>query len=581
MVSARAEDFDVAIIGGGPAGSTCSTLLKKYNPALKVLVVERERFPREHIGESQLPPITPVLEEMGVWDKVEAANFPIKIGATYRWGSSPDLWDFEFIPAKYFVSQERPSKLTAQRRMLAFQVERAIYDKILLDHAKELGVDVREETSVSDVLKTGEHVDGFVLSDGTTIRARHYIDASGNSGFMRRALGIEITSPTSLRNIAIWDYWENAEWAVNIGVGGTRVQVLSIGTGWIWFIPLSPTRTSIGFIVLADYYKQRGISPEEMYSEALAKEPNLQKLLRNARRDGTVRTTKDWSFYSNRIAGDNWYIVGEAAGFADPILAGGLTLAHTGARQCAYCILESDRDPSATKWLKTNYERSQIDRVKQYIRFADFWYAANGQFEDLRETTKKIAADAGLELNPREAFRWLSLGGFLLEDVFLPAVGGLDLLATKEITKIFCGTNEVQWEINKFTHFKLNIMGATQEKVPIYHQGRVIRADAYRRGGRILPMVMLFKSVAEALRTQQDARSLHAAFVQFSADFERQGLPGPIGQLYGTLETMLIDNWVTGRVEAGRPTLNFDPLKYLDPTIHANRDNKGLTGSAG
>lgn len=581
MGLARAEDVDVAIIGGGPAGTTCSTILRKYNPSLKVLVVEKEKFPREHVGESQLPPITPVLEEMGVWDKVEAANFPIKIGATYRWGSSPDLWDFEFIPAKYFNSEARPAKLSAQRRMLAFQVDRAVYDKILLDHARECGVDVREETIVADVLRTDDHIDGLVLGDGTTVRARTYIDASGNAGIMRRALGIETISPTSLRNIAIWDYWENAEWAINIGVGATRVQVLSIGTGWIWFIPLSPTRTSVGFIVLADYYKQRGISPEEMYLEALSKEPNLQRLLKNATREGKVRTTKDWSFYSTRIAGDNWYIIGEAAGFADPILAGGLTLAHTGARQCAYCILEADRDPSAAKWLRTQYERSQIDRIKQYIRFADFWYAANGQFEDLRETTRKIAADAGLELTPREAFRWLSLGGFLLEDVFLPAVGGLDLLATKEITKIFCGTNEVQWELNKFTHFKLNIMGATQEKVPIYHQGRVIRADAYRRGGRILPMVMLFKAVSDTLRTQLDARALHAAFSQLADGFARQGLPGSIGQLYGTLETMLIDNWVTGRVEQGKPTLNFDPLKYLDPTIHRNRDNKDLTAFAG
>lgn len=580
MISARAEDFDVAIIGGGPAGSTCATLLKKYKPELKVLVLEKERFPREHIGESQLPPITAVLEEMGVWDKVEAANFPIKIGATYRWGSSPDLWDFEFIPAKYFVSNERPSKLTAQRRMLAFQVERAIYDKILLDHARECGVDVREETAVSDVLKTADHVDGFVLGDGTTIRARHYVDASGGIGILRRAMGVETTSPTSLRNIAIWDYWDNTDWAVSLGAGATRVQVLSIGTGWIWFIPVSSTRTSVGFIVLADYYKQRGISPEEMYAEALSKEPNVQKLLRNATREGKIRTTKDWSYFSNRMVGDNWYIVGDAAGFADPILSGGMTIAHTGARQCAYCILESDRDPSATKWLKSNFERSNIDRVKQYIRFADFWYAANDQFDGLRDMTKKIAADAGLELNPREAFRWLSLGGFLLEDVFLPAVGGLDLLATKEITKIFCGTSDVQWELNKFTHFKLNLMGATQEKVPIYHQGRVIRAEAYRRGGRILPMVMLFKAVAEALRTQKDARSLHAAFAQASEELARQGLPGPIGQLYGTLETMLLDNWVTGRVENGKPTLNFDPLKYLDPTIHPNRDNKDLAGSA-
>lgn len=96
------QHFDVIVIGGGPAGSTLGTLLRKYNPALNVLILEKEQFPREHVGESQLPPISKILDEMGCWDKVEAANFPIKIGATYRWGSSPKLWDFEFLPVRQF-----------------------------------------------------------------------------------------------------------------------------------------------------------------------------------------------------------------------------------------------------------------------------------------------------------------------------------------------------------------------------------------------------------------------------------------------------------------------------------------------
>ncbi|MCU0317585.1 MAG: tryptophan 7-halogenase, partial [Fimbriimonadaceae bacterium] len=213
------NSYDVAIIGGGPAGSTTGTLLKKYNPNLNVLILEREKFPRDHVGESQLPLISHILHEMEVWEKVEQAGFPIKIGATYRWGKTDDLWDLEFAPGIQSADMPRPGTFDGARRHTAFQVDRAIYDKILLDHAAEFGVEVREETKVTEVLTSGDRVDGLTLESGETITATHYVDASGNVGLIRRALGVEVDCPSSLKNIAIWDYWQNAEWAVEIGVG--------------------------------------------------------------------------------------------------------------------------------------------------------------------------------------------------------------------------------------------------------------------------------------------------------------------------------------------------------------------------
>src|SRR5262245_61094267 len=217
--------YDVAIVGGGPGGSTVGTLLKKYAPQLRVLILEREQFPRDHVGESQLPGISEVLDEMGCWDKVEAANFPIKIGATFRWGKSPELWDFEFLPLSDFKDEPRPGKFQGQRHRTAFQVDRSIYDQILLDHAREFGCEVREETQVTSIDRQGDRVTGFQLDKGVPVTARHYVDASGHIGILRRAMGVEMDVPTSLMNIAIWDYWDNAEWAVKIGVGGTRIQV--------------------------------------------------------------------------------------------------------------------------------------------------------------------------------------------------------------------------------------------------------------------------------------------------------------------------------------------------------------------
>ncbi len=146
--------FDVAIIGGGPAGATTGALLKKYNPSLDVVILEREIFPRDHIGESLLPPTSAILFEMGCWDKIDGAGFPIKIGATYRWGKSPELWDFEFFPAGEYRDEPRPAPFQGQRRLTALQVDRSIYDKILLDRAAELGCEVHFISSRCRICRT-------------------------------------------------------------------------------------------------------------------------------------------------------------------------------------------------------------------------------------------------------------------------------------------------------------------------------------------------------------------------------------------------------------------------------------------
>ena len=278
------KDIDVAIIGGGPAGSTAGTLLKKYAPDLSVSIFERERFPREHVGESQLPPIGHVLHEMGVWNAVEAAGFPVKIGATYRWGTTDDLWDFDFVKGLKPADYARPARFEGVRRETAFQVDRAPYDKILLDHARRAGCEVHEETAVREAVREGDRVASLRLEGGEEIRARYVVDASGGAGILRRAMGVGTTTPSSLRNIAVWQYWENPEWADGIGIDGTRVFVMSLGYGWIWFIPIGPTRTSVGLIVPADYYKASGERPEALYQRAISEEPKVRGHLERARR---------------------------------------------------------------------------------------------------------------------------------------------------------------------------------------------------------------------------------------------------------------------------------------------------------
>lgn len=564
------HDYDVAILGGGPAGSTVGCLLRKYAPELRVLVLEKERFPRDHVGESQLPACSFYLDEMGCWDKVEAANFPIKIGATYVWGQSDRPWDFEFLPLKQIPpNAPRPAKFDGHRRLTAFQVDRAVYDKILLDHARELGCDVREATACRTVERDGDRVSGLVLGDGSRVTARHYVDATGHVGVLRRGMGVGRRIPTSLQNIAIWDYWEDAAWATTIGTDGTRVQVLSLANGWCWFIPISPTRTSIGFICPLSYYKQQGKTPEELYREAVASQPRVKALTASATRQGKLATTNDWSFVSERLHGENWFLVGEAAGFADPILAGGLTLAHESARNCAYVILDLERGRHDRQWMLDHFELVNTRRIEQFIRFADYWYAANGQFTDLQDVTAAIAKDAGMSLSPTQAFRWLSLGGFNLFDGSRPGVGGLDLGAVKEVASIFAESGKVRWEINRFNVFKLNVLGADEIDTPLLDGGEIRRGACYRRGTKTLPRFGVFGRVLEALRRSSVGLEIGRELEQYA--LRSRALS--IHDAMAVLETLLIDGWVEGKLNKRKPAFRYDPDKDgSQSNFHRNED---------
>jgi len=565
------ENFDVAIIGGGPAGSTVGSLLAKYNPSLKVVILERERFPRDHVGESLLPVISAVLDEMGAWDKIEAANFPVKIGATYRWGRTKDLWDFEFLPDGKFENQPRPAKYAGQRHKTAFQVDRAIYDKILLDHAESLGCEVRQETTVRTVHHEGDRVTGLSLEDGSEITARYYIDASGHSGILRRTMGVHVDTPTTLQNIAIWDYWRNAEWAVSIGVGGTRVQVLSQPYGWIWFIPLGPDRTSIGLIVPAKFYKEQDKRPEELYMDAVNSDPLVSRLVKTAKREEKLTTTKDWSFVSERLTGDNWFLAGECAGFADPILAAGLSLAHLGSRDIAYVILALERKDYDSEWLRHFYCDTHRYQIRQHIRFADFWYTANGVFSDLKDHARQIALEAGLTLTSDNAWQWLGQGGFIERDSGT-SVGGYGLLLGKQIISSFTGEG-AHYEIVGKSHFRLDTEGAERDWTAEMKGGRITRLRMYRRDGKLLPMMHVMGWLATFLRTERTFEELLMATRNYAIEIGQAGqnFPKFWQEVLTDLEAMLSDGWVVARTDPSARAIlpiNMD----LSMEVHPNRD---------
>lgn len=563
--------YDVAIVGGGPGGSTCATFLRKFAPKLKVAVFERDVFPRDHIGESQLPVISYVLDEMGVWDKVEAAGFPVKIGATYRWGKSNDLWDFNFTPKGEFLDEARPAKFTGQRRRTAFQVDRAIYDKILLDHAKELGADVFENTKIASVGKQGRKIAYLKLENGEQVTADMYVDASGNVAALRRSLGVPVDEPSALKNIALYDYWQNAEWAVKLGIGGTRIQIMSLGYGWIWFIPLGPTRTSIGFVCPAEYYKSTGLKPEELYRKALAEEPRISQLIAKAESEGKFTTTKDWSFVSETMADENWMLVGEAAGFADPILSAGLTLTHASAREAAFTIIELKKGGDK-EWLYEQYNGRNRRRIGQHIRFADYWYKANAHFDELKQFTTEIAKDAGMDLTPEKAFQWIGTGGFVDEDMYAGGLGSYSFFAIHEINRWF-HDDKIQTAYGGFNAFELNLEGAEECDMPSYERGRVTREPGWSRDGKVLPMVGM---VGRVVRAFQAEKMVFKALSVLAQGCRKDGLDfnaDVISKAMETVEALVRDGWLVGSVLPGAEPLDGTVVEG-SLFIHANRDSE-------
>jgi len=557
MVKAS-HDYDVLILGGGPAGSTLGSLIKKHRPKLSVLIVEKEKFPRDHVGESQLPGVSAVLHEMGCWEKVEAANFPVKIGASYTWGKTTTPWDFEFVPLDRFPENvQRPGEYDGYRLQTAFQVDRAVYDKILLDHARELGCEVREETRADRINREGDRVASITLSGGQDVTARWYVDATGAAATLRRQMEVKVHAPTLLQNVAFYDYWNCERWAEETNLGATRVHVRSLPYGWIWFIPLSATRTSIGLVTPAKHYKSTGLSPTELYHKALREEPYVSALIEGAAHENEkVETTTDWSFVVDRTYGENWFLVGETAGFADPILAAGLTLTQTGARELAYTIIELDLGEHDASWLVKRYDELQRNRVRQHHRFAEYWYSANGIFEDIRENCSEIAKDAGLDLNPDEAFRWLSTGGFADDSPGRVGVGGFDIASLKHTMQWLTGET-ANWQISGKNVFKLNLKGAEKTTVAHLDDGRIKAVPAYVRGEKKLALSGLQAYVIEAVRKHSaiDQIFKHVR-MSFAGSTGGQAVDNHILQV---LEALAAERWILCSVKKGKPVLTIDP----------------------
>ena len=323
-------EYDVVVIGGGPAGSTVSALIAQRG--YRVGLFERERFPRFHIGESLIPETYWVLKRLNMLPKMQRSHFVKKYSVQFVNASGK-------LSAPFYFHDNKPHECSQ-----TWQVVRSEFDQMMLENAREHGVDAHEGVHVLDVVFDKDRAVGINVkdTDGSRreVRARVVVDASGQAALLQNRFKLRVWDPI-LNKGAIWTYWQGAYRDTGRDEGATMVLQTDNRNGWFWYIPQHDDVVSVGIVAPFDYlFKGRGGPHEKTYLEEVERCPVVRQRIAGAARVTGYFVTRDYSYRSTRVAGDGWVLVGDAFGFLDPLYSSGVLLALKSGELAADAIVD-------------------------------------------------------------------------------------------------------------------------------------------------------------------------------------------------------------------------------------------------
>ena len=371
MITPKAlYDFDFAVAGGGPAGTSAATSLRQRGHS--VVLFERNLFPRFHIGESLLSTANEAFAALGITKRIEAACFPEKWGAR--------LYTHDGRTGRYVDFTDVREVTRAQ----TYQVCRQEFDRILLERARELGVDVREETNVTacEFTRDAAILDVMSRVNGATkcVRVRALVDATGRGGLIARKFNLRTEEP-QLANIAIYSHFTDVPRLQGERPDDIRLVARS-DAGWFWLIPISKELTSVGVVLPKMLYRRlANDSPEESLNQTISDTPIMADLMRQARREWPVRVEKDFSYSASTYAGNRWILAGDAGSFLDPVFSTGVSIAMESGIEAAAVLHRALLRNNFSAASFAAFSRRQRRRFRRFRRFVVGFYTP--EFRDV------------------------------------------------------------------------------------------------------------------------------------------------------------------------------------------------------
>jgi flavin-dependent dehydrogenase len=354
---------DVIVIGGGPAGATVSTLIAQQG--YRVVLFERETFPRYHIGESLIPQTYWVLKRLGMLDKMKSSHFVKKYSVQFVSPTGKHS-------APFYFHDNNPHECSQ-----TWQIRRSEFDVMMLANAAEQGVEVHESARVIDVILEGDRAVGVMVKDkagaAKEVRASVVVDASGQSSLLINKFDLRVSDP-ALNKGAIWTYFEAAYRDSGKDEGATIVLSLKHKKGWFWYIPMHENIVSVGVVADFNYLFNGRASHEATFAAEMENCPAVMERVSIGKQIAPVKATKDYTYRANRAAGDGWVLVGDAFGFLDPLYSSGVLLALKSGELAADAIVQGLQNGDTSRTQLGNWEKEYVEGMNRMRRLVCEYY---------------------------------------------------------------------------------------------------------------------------------------------------------------------------------------------------------------